>query len=261
MPRTIPKKLTIVSMMIILSFIAAACAGATAATQAPTSAPVTPAPSAPTTQTSAGLGLNPAPWQNGSTASYQWLSDQSGAQIGTSQFTFASKDNEWVITEDDKIGELNQTIEMSINAKTLEPLGEKKTIKTPTTNADITTSYENGKLNITAVANGKNTSASIDVPSNAVDNDQLLTTLRALPFAPGYKASYVVVVAQNALKVITDVTVLSKETVEVPAGSFETWHVELQAAQSTQNAWYQVDAPHLLVQYDNGTNRMVLAEK
>lgn len=216
---------------------------------------------APTTQTSAGLGLNPAPWQDGNTASYQWLSDQSGEHIGTSQFTFARKDNEWVITEDDKIGELDQTIEMSINAETLEPLGEKKTIKTSTTNADITTSYENGKLNIMAVANGKNTSASIDVPSNAVDNDQLLMTLRALPFAQGYKASYVVVVAQNALKVNTDVTVLSKETVKVPAGSFETWHVELQAAQSTQNAWYQVDAPHLLVQYDNGTNRMVLAEK
>jgi hypothetical protein len=213
------------------------------------------------THTGAGLGFNAAPWQNGSTASYKWLNDQSGAQIGTSQFAFARKNNEWIITEDDKIGELNQTIEMTINAETLGPVGEKKTIKTSTTNADITTSYENGKLNITAVVNGKTTSASIDVRSNAVDNDQFLMTLRALPFAQGYKASFVTVVAQNALKVNTDVTVLSKETVKVPAGSFETWHVELQAAQSTQNAWYQVDAPHLLVQYDNGTNRMVLAEK
>ena len=52
--RTIPKKLTIVSMMIILSFIAAACAGAPAATQAPTSAPATSAPSAPTATTAPG---------------------------------------------------------------------------------------------------------------------------------------------------------------------------------------------------------------
>jgi peptide/nickel transport system substrate-binding protein len=51
MSRTIPKKLTIVSTMIILSFIAVACAGAPAATQAPTSAPATSAPSAPTATT------------------------------------------------------------------------------------------------------------------------------------------------------------------------------------------------------------------
>jgi PBP1b-binding outer membrane lipoprotein LpoB len=221
-------------------------------------APSTSTPTAPAT--GAGLGLEAAPWQNGSTASYQWVDDASGEQIGTSEFTFASEDGEWVITEDDSIGELEQKIEMRINLETLAPLGETKTITTSNTNAQITTSYENGKLNITAVVNGKTSTASIDVPSNALDNDQLLMTLRALPFAEGYTADYVAVVAQNALKVDTTVTVLAAETIEVPAGSFESWHVELQASQSTQNAWYQVDPPHMLVQYDNGVNRMVLVK-
>jgi hypothetical protein len=115
-------------------------------------------------------------------------------------------------------------------------------------------------LDITATVNGKTTTASIDVPSNALDNDQLLMTLRALPFAQGYAADYVTVVAQNALRVNTTIAVVGTETIEVPAGSYEAWHVELQAGQSTQNAWYQVDAPHMLVQYDNGANRMVLVK-
>jgi hypothetical protein len=254
-------------ILLSIAVIVSGCSGAAAPTSTSTAPPpstsTAPAPSTntPTMPPSgAGLGLEAAPWQNGSTASYEWLDDASGAQLGTSQFTFASENNEWIVSEDDKIGELDQTIVMRINLETLEPVGETKTIKTPTTNAEISTVYQNGKLEITAVVNGKTSSASIDVPSNAIDNDQFLMTLRALPFAEGYTADYVVVVAQNALKVATTVSVLAMETIEVPAGSYNAWHVELQAGQSTQNAWYQADAPHMLVQYDNGTNRMVLTK-
>jgi hypothetical protein len=105
---------------------------------------------------------------------------------------------------------------------------------------------------------GNSRSASLDVPANAVDNDQLLMTLRALPFAEGYAVDYVVVVAQNALKVDTTFTVQAKETVTVPAGSFESWRVEISAGQTKQTVWYQVAAPNMLVQYENGSTRMVL---
>lgn len=246
-------------ILLSIALLTSACASATKAVSA--SAPSAAATSAPAaTQASTGLGLDAAPWQNGSTASYEWFNDKSGAQIGTSQYSFALKNNVWTISGQDKIGELNQTVEMMVNAQTLEPIGEKKTIKSPSTNADITTTYKDGKLDISAVVNGKTSSASIDVPTNAIDNDQLLMSLQALPFAKGYKANYVVIVAQNALKVNTTVTVLSQEKIDVPAGSFETWHVEIQAGQSTQNAWYQVDAPYTLVKYDNGTNNMELSK-
>jgi hypothetical protein len=248
-----------IGILLSLALLTSACGSAASATGTRTPAAAsTGTPAA--TQASAGLGLNAAPWQNGSGASYEWFDDKSGAQIGTSQYSFALKNNVWTISEQEKIGEVNQTIEMMVNDKTLEPVGEKKTIKTSNTTADITTSYKNGKLDISAVVNGKTSNASIDVPSNAIDNDQFLMSLRALPFAQGYKADYVVIVAQNALKVNTTVTVLSQEKIDVPAGSFETWHVEGQAGQSTQNAWYQVAAPHELVQYDNGTNRMQLSK-
>ncbi len=246
---------------ILMSFVllSSACGSATNATI--TSTPRAVSSAAPAaTQTSSGLGFNAAPWQNGSTVSYEWVNDQSSSQIGTSQVSFALQNNVWTVSQKDKIGELNQTSEIMVNAQTLEPIGEKKTIKSPNTNADITTTYKNGKLDISAAVNGKNSSASIDVPTNAIDNDQLLMTLRALPFSQGFKTNYVVIVAQNALKVNTTITVLTQEKIDVPAGSFQTWKVEIQAGQFTQNAWYQVDAPHELVQYDNGTNRMELSK-
>jgi hypothetical protein len=248
-----------IGILLSIALLTSACGSAASATG--TSTPAAASTGAPAaTQASAGLGLNAAPWKNGSKVSYEWFDDKSGAQIGTSQYSFALKNNVWTISEQDKVGEVNQTIEMMVNDKTLEPIGEKKTIKTSNTSADITTTYKNEKLDISAVVNGKTSNASIDVPSNAIDNDQVLMSLRALPFAQGYKADYVVIVTQNARKVNTTITVLSQEKIDVPAGSFETWHVESQAGQSTQNAWYQVDAPHELVQYDNGTNRMQLSK-
>jgi hypothetical protein len=109
---------------------------------APTS---TPGPSA--------LGLGPAPWQNGATASYEWL-DQGGTQIGTSQFDFVLSTGVWTITEKDAISGLDQTSEMQIDAATLTPLGETKSIHTASSDVQLTTQYQNGKLNIQAVVNG-----------------------------------------------------------------------------------------------------------
>lgn len=212
------------------------------------------------TQAPSSLGLDAAPWANGSAASYEWL-DSSGTQLGTSQFEFSLQGDAWVITDTDQIGELDQTSVITLSATTLAPLGEYKTIHAPNADAQITTTYEDGKLDIKAIVNGQARTATIAVPSNAIDNDQFLMTLRALPFAEGYKASYVVIVAQNALKVNTTVTVQAQEQIQVPAGSFQTWHVELDSGQTQQFAWYQVDAPHLLIQYDNGTNRMLLTQE
>jgi len=209
------------------------------------------------TATPTGLGFEPAPWQNGSAAGYEWL-DASGAQIGTSQYDFSLSNGAWTITEKDNIGGVEQMIEMRINAETLAPLSEQKTINTANSNVQLETEYANGKLTVNANVDGNSRSASLDVPPNALDNDQLLMTVRALPFAEGYTVQYVVVVAQNALKVDTTFTVQAKEMVTVPAGSFESWCVEISAGQTKQTAWYQVAAPNMLVQYENGSTRMVL---
>ena len=206
-----------------------------------------------------GLGLGGAPWQDGATARYQWL-DGSGSEIGTSEIACVREGDAWVITQSDQITGFDQAFEVRVSAATLAPLGEHKRIQSADTEAEITTRYEGGKLEIEATVNGEARSASVDVPAHVLDNDQLLMTLRALPFAEGYRGEVVVVVAQNALKVPMEITIQGQEQIEVPAGTFQTWRVELLAAQTKQTAWYQVDAPHMLVLYDNGTTRMALVE-
>ncbi|NLG51579.1 MAG: DUF3108 domain-containing protein [Chloroflexi bacterium] len=207
----------------------------------------------------ATLELGAAPWQAGDTANYVWL-DQSGTEVGTAQVSFAEQEGAWVISQTDNIGTAQQVAEVRVDAETLEPLGEHKTIQAPNTEIEINTTYQDNEVDIQAIVNGEEQSASMDVPEGALDNDQLLMTLRALPFAEGYEAQVPVLVTQSALKVDLTVTVQGQEEIEVPAGTFNTWRVEISTNQGDQSVWYQVDAPHNLVQYDNGTTRMQLVE-
>ncbi len=48
------------------------------------------------------------------------------------------------------------------------------------------------------------------------------------------------------------VQVLKAETVDVPAGRFDTWLVELDTGDSESQAWYSQAAPYPLVKFVDG---------
>lgn len=206
-----------------------------------------------------GLSLGEAPWQDGEKVVFNVV-DKNGATVGSEEIGYSKADSAWLLTIADKFPTLEQTMKVRLDAATLKPLGEEKTIKAQGTDATVTTTYQGSKLDIKAVVNGETKSASIDVPSDALDNDQILVTLRALKFADGYEGRYVNVVSANAAKINTTIRVQGKETVVVPAGSFEAWKLELDFGQAKQYAWYQVASPNQMVQYDNGATRMVLTK-
>ncbi|MHB1415983.1 MAG: DUF3108 domain-containing protein [Chloroflexota bacterium] len=208
---------------------------------------------------SAGLALGSAPWQDGDKVNYNWL-DKDGKQVGTAEVTFAKDGEAWAMTWADKIGGLEQTQTVRMDGQTLKPLSNEKTIKQQGSDVTVDATYQDGKLNIKAVVNGENKEASVDVPADALDNDQLLVTLRALPFADGYEGKFVNVVSQNATKISTTVRVQGQEQVTVPAGTFTAWKVQLDFGQAKQTAWYQTDGAHSLLQYDNGTTKLVLVK-
>jgi hypothetical protein len=46
--------------------------------------------------------------------------------------------------------------------------------------------------------------------------------------------------------------VRGKETVEVPAGTFEAWRLKISSGDGDQTAWYADTPERPLVRYDNG---------
>jgi hypothetical protein len=56
------------------------------------------------------------------------------------------------------------------------------------------------------------------------------------------------------------ISVIGKESIETPAGTFEAWKLELSVAGGKQYFWYAVEKPNYLVKYDNGYTICLLQE-
>jgi hypothetical protein len=91
----------------------------------------------------------------------------------------------------------------------------------------------------------------LSVPEHAYDNDTSLFLWRTLPFADGYEASYVTVITNRRSRQDVVLNVRGKETVTVPAGTFECWRLEISTENARQVAWYADTPTRPLVRYDN----------
>ncbi len=240
-----------VILLILVSLIISACGGSAA----------TPASSVTATGgTATGLSLAAAPWSATDRELFQ-QQGADGASVGTIEYTMANDGTNWVIREKDVVGQATIDGKMVIAGDTLKPISEDRSIKSTDSNVQLQTQYASGKLNITATVNGEKKTASVDVPADALDNDQLLTTLRALDLKEGLEETFTLVVSASAQVLPATVRVLGKESVTVPAGKFDAWKTEIELSQGKLTLWYGVDAPHHLVQYEGGGTKLVLAEK
>jgi hypothetical protein len=205
----------------------------------------------------AALALGGVPWRDGEVARYDIL-DREGNRVGSATFSVAREGEGWVISEADEAGEISQSSQVYVDAATLRPLRGHKEIHAPGTEATLEYTYSGDQVDIKALVNGEERSAAVKVSHNILDNDQLLMTLRAIPFAEGYEAATLLVAPARALRITTTVRVQGREKVEVPAGTSEVWRVELDFGQAKQQVWYEVEPPHRMLQYDNGAQRLVL---
>ncbi len=116
--------------------------------------------------------------------------------------------------------------------------------------------YSGGKLAITAKVRGQDQTATVKLPAPPYfDNEQFVTTLRALPLAEGFQTVLNDIVSKNGAKTQLTAAVTGRETVTVPAGTFDCWIVELRGA--NQRAWIAAAPPRQLVKYTNDAAKTV----
>jgi hypothetical protein len=84
------------------------------------------------------------------------------------------------------------------------------------------------------------------------DNESSLWLWRGLGFTEGYEDSYVSVNAFEGSQQTVNLRVPQIETVEVPAGTFETWRLLVRTGRAVRTAWIEVAQPHRVVRWDNG---------
>ncbi len=224
--------------------------------------------SAPTT-TSNTVVLNPAPWQAPVSWHYE-VRNIVGDRIGeracqltpeTSTVTMVCSERREAYqvkygggTYQGSAGEMQDTVRW--DASTLNVL--EATSKWNDEPELVQVRTVDGGLELT-----NNAGQTVTFPAYSLLPDEWAWRLAALPFETFHTGrtvftwpSYWLPEIQASKPLTRDVTLRLKgqESVTTPAGEFTTWRVELRVTGSSEvkQSWYDVNAPHTLVKYDNG---------
>ena len=96
----------------------------------------------------------------------------------------------------------------------------------------------------------------VAAPTGSYDSWTDLFLWRTIDFREGYEATYSDILSATLAKpqvISQTLRVTGKDEVEVPAGVFTAWRVEVRSSAGEQTAWYADRAARPLVRYDNGS--------
>ncbi|MDA0269651.1 MAG: DUF3108 domain-containing protein [Chloroflexi bacterium] len=99
---------------------------------------------------------------------------------------------------------------------------------------------------------GDTDEGSVRLRDYAFDNESSLWLWRTLAFEEGFNRNYVSVNPMDRSQQTVNLQVPQRETVTVPAGEFEAWRLIFRSGRAVRTAWISVDAPHVVLRWDNG---------
>ena len=191
------------------------------------------------------------------------MADQRGA--GRCRRDHATKAaSGWVIANSITLDGLVHAAEVIIDPITLNPLSSHLAVEGPAINYSIDAVYDRSANQVKLVAHTVQGDQQLAVKLPAghfIDNEQLLTTLRAMPLAEGFRTEVNLINTAGGQSLAIAVAVTAVETVMVDATGLagaEQRAYRVSLLGGAQTAWIAVDAPNLLLKYDNGQRQMVL---
>jgi hypothetical protein len=205
------------------------------------------------------------PWKVGEETSYTIL-DNNDKVLGTGVLRIDQEDGRLRLSQHYQNPDFDDRSSVLVDPETLKTVEAERTITGEDGVLRIEVHYSNGVAEIERVAKeeGKDEERRIDrlnVPEHAYDTGASLFLWRTIPMQVDYRAAYrsmaTAVVGRSQENKVT-LRVLRQETVEVPAGTFEAWRLEIRAPGVRQTAWYTTDSARRLLKYDNGQSTFLL---
>jgi Protein of unknown function (DUF3108) len=146
----------------------------------------------------------------------------------------------------------HDTTELIVDSTTLKPISSSRDIEPASGDPQhIEVQYtDEGAL----IKQNEDKQSGLSVPEHSYDNDSSLFLWRTLPFAVDYEASYTTIITNRRARQKVNLRVTGMETITVPAGTFETWRLEITTSNARQVAWFADTPERQLVRYDNDRN-------
>lgn len=202
------------------------------------------------------------------------LVDADGEIVGLGTFTTSLQDDTYKLVQSYEEAEIppgerpiTDVSVVVVDADTLKPLTTERTIqqRDPKDDESYSATYvldgDNGpQLVVKQVRDGKERTRTLDLQEHYYESQSALWIWRAIAFADDFEANYVNVNPMDASQATWRLATVDRQTIDVPAGTFETWRLQVRNGRDTRVVWIDVKPPHAVVQWDNGTLFLRLAE-
>lgn len=215
------------------------------------------------------VDIRPAPWEDGEVQRLT-IESMTGADIGWITYrvdaTEASGKPAWRVRSYMVIPSVNmlQYTDVVADQDSFAPVtGRTRNLES----GDFQAEYASDRVKLAVSGAAREHSVrDIEVDGVCFDNEQVLYLIRRLPLAEGYSATFPIFTVQGGSRVECRIGVVGKERVEVPAGSYDCYKVDLDVLVAGSSIlqhglWFSADARRHLVKYDAaGRAVMKLAE-
>ncbi len=202
------------------------------------------------------------------------IRNEAGTRLGTGTFSVVGQDGRLSLRQEYEeaapppgMPPNSDAGAVEVDPTTLKPLSGSRQIERRVGNQAPTDGYtwtygeSNGKdvLRSNVIKHdGKPSMKDITLRAHYYDNETSLWLWRTLAFSEGYEKFYVSANAVEQQQHTVNLSIRQRETVEVPAGTFEAWRLIFRNGRAVRTAWVNVNAPHEVVKWDNGELLFVL---
>jgi len=194
------------------------------------------------------------PWPAGEEARYRLLDGDE--EKGSGVLTIDSQGGRVTFRQEFESADFRDEVVAVADAATMEPQSIERVIDGPEGERRWEVRYEGAAATIVQKSAEDEREDKVSVPTSSYDSWTDVFLWRTIDFRDGYESSYSDVLAATLAKpqvISQTLRVRGKETVEVPAGRFEAWRLEISSDEGSQQAWYANTAERPLVRYDNGS--------
>lgn len=199
--------------------------------------------------------LGRIPWTAPESATYRLLDGKD--VVGTGVLTIEERGQQFVLGQSFQIPKekIIDTVNVVVDSATLAPSSVQRRITGPEGERQCQASYAQGTVTVDQSSQEGQRTDRLNVPIKAYDTWGDLFLWRTLDFAAGFEVRYSDILTCSLAKpgvLSVAIKVTGRESVEVPAGKFEAWRLDIRSGGGTQKAWYSVEPPYILLRYDNG---------
>ena len=207
-----------------------------------------------TTTLSGAAIVSGTPWPASEEARYRLM--DGGDEKGSGVLTIDSQNGRVAFHQVFESANFKDEVEAAVDGATMEPQSVQRVINGPEGKRRWAVEYKDATATVVQKSEADERQDKVSVPTRAYDSWTDVFLWRTIDFHDGYEASYSDVLSATLARpqvISQTVRVKGKETVKVPAGTFEAWRLEIRSQDGSQEAWYADTDTRPLVRYDNGS--------